>query len=51
VNVGGERVTVTNITGASSPQTFTVTRSVNGVIKAHSAGAEVHLWSPVYFAF
>lgn len=51
VSVGGERVTVTNITGASSPQTFTVTRSVNGAVKAHSAGTEVHLWSPVYFAF
>lgn len=48
LNVGGERVTVTNITGASSPQTFTVTRSVNGVVKAHSAGAAVSLWAPNY---
>lgn len=27
-------------------QTATVTRSVNGVVKAHSAGAEVRLWQP-----
>lgn len=41
--IGGERMTVTNITGGSSPQTFTVTRSVNGIVKAHSAGAAVTL--------
>lgn len=44
--VAGERVTVTNITGAASPQTFTVTRSVNGVAKTQSAGAAVRLWRP-----
>jgi hypothetical protein len=44
VNIAGERVTVTNITGASSPQTFTVTRSINGVVKAQSSGADVRLW-------
>jgi hypothetical protein len=44
IAVGGERMTVTNITGSSSPQTFTVTRSVNGVSKAQSAGADVRLW-------
>lgn len=44
IKVSGERMTVTNITGASSPQTFTVTRSVNGVVKAQSAGADVRLW-------
>ncbi|WP_406336650.1 hypothetical protein OG814_33370 [Streptomyces zaomyceticus] len=41
--VGGERMTVTNLTGASSPQTFTVTRSVNGVVKSHLAAAPVKL--------
>lgn len=46
VRVGGERVTVTAVAGASSPQTFTVTRSVNGVVKAHDAGAVVSLWTP-----
>lgn len=40
---GGERVTVTNISGASSPQTFTVTRSVNGVVRSHT-NATVELW-------
>jgi hypothetical protein len=46
VVVSGERMTVTNITGASSPQTFTITRSVNGVVKAQSAGADVRLFFP-----
>lgn len=44
VNIGGERITVTNITGASSPQTFTVTRSINAVVKAQSSGSDVRLW-------
>jgi hypothetical protein len=43
VVVGGERVTVTTVTGSSSPQTFTVTRSVNGVAKPHEAGEPVAL--------
>lgn len=43
-----EKMTVTNITGTTSPQTFTVTRSVNGVAKSHSAGEEVHL-ADVYY--
>ncbi|MCP2248732.1 hypothetical protein [Lentzea aerocolonigenes] len=47
--VGGERMTVTAITGSTSPQTFTVTRSVNGVVKPHSAGAEVHVFEPFRF--
>ncbi|MGW1938949.1 hypothetical protein [Streptomyces goshikiensis] len=41
--IGGEVMTVTNLTGASSPQTVTVTRSVNGVAKSHSSGAPVRL--------
>ena len=44
VNIAGERVRVTNITGASSPQTFTVTRSINQVVKAQASGADVRLW-------
>lgn len=48
--VAGERMTVTNITSATSPQTFTVTRSVNGVIKAQAAGASVRLWSTPRYA-
>lgn len=44
--VSGERITVTNITGSSSPQTFTVTRSVNGIVKSLPAGAPVRLYVP-----
>jgi len=43
IEVGGERMTCTAISGAGA-QTFTVTRSVNGIVKAHLAGAEVKLW-------
>jgi hypothetical protein len=46
IRVGGEVMLVTNITGAASPQTFTVTRSVNSVVKAHTAGAAVELAQP-----
>jgi hypothetical protein len=46
INIGGERITVTNITGASSPQTFTVTRNVNGVVKTQTQGTDVRLWQP-----
>ncbi len=46
IRVAGEVMTVTNITGSSSPQTFTVTRSVNGVVKAQSSGADVRLAHP-----
>lgn len=46
VVIGGERMTVTAVTGTSSPQTWTVVRSVNGVVKSHSSGAEVRLYHP-----
>lgn len=42
----GEQVTVTAIAGASSPQTFTVTRSINGVTRAHAPGSNVSLYAP-----
>jgi hypothetical protein len=45
--VGGEQIRVTNITGASSPQTFTVVRSTNGVVKTHAAGTQVHVAYPI----
>lgn len=47
IMVNGERMTVTNITGTSSPQTFTVTRAVNGVSKATTTGDVVTLVDPV----
>lgn len=50
VNIAGERIRVTAISGASSPQTFTVTRSINGVVKTHAANEPVHLWHPARFA-
>ncbi|WP_060888074.1 hypothetical protein [Streptomyces caniscabiei] len=33
-----------------NPQTLTVTRSVNGCVKAHAAGTDVHLAYPTYLA-
>jgi len=47
ITVGGERMRVTNITGAASPQTFTVVRSDNGVVLAHNAGDPVHVAYPL----
>lgn len=46
IDVNGERMTVTAVAGASSPQTFTVTRGVAGgaAAKAHDAGVTVKLW-------
>lgn len=48
--IGGERVTVTNMTAASATfpytQTATVTRSVNGVVKAQTVGTEIHVADP-----
>lgn len=50
ISIGGEQITVTGITGASSPQSFTVTRSVNGVVKAQDAGSDVRLFFPTIYA-
>ncbi|MGH3097908.1 MAG: alkaline phosphatase D family protein [Streptosporangiales bacterium] len=50
VECGGETVTVTGITGAASPQAFTVIRSVNGVVVAHDAGEVVRLAHPAVIA-
>jgi hypothetical protein len=46
ITVAGEVITVTAITGSSSPQTFTVTRSTNGVVKTQTAGTDVRLTHP-----
>lgn len=43
LNIAGERVTVSAITGSASPQTAAVTRSVNGVVKVQKVGATVRL--------
>lgn len=44
--IGGEVVTVTASTGGTSP-TWTVTRSVNGVVKGHSANDAIALSRPL----
>lgn len=44
--VAGELMNVTAVSGTSSPQTFTVTRSVNGVVKTQLAGASVQIARP-----
>ena len=49
VLVAGERMTVTAVSGSSSPQTFTVTRSVNGVVKSHAAGEAVTLYDSTFY--
>lgn len=43
IMVGGEEMTVTNITGTGLTQTFTVARSVNGVQKTHAINTPVTL--------
>lgn len=47
LEVGGEVVRVTNVTGASSPQSVTVVRSVNQVVKGHDGNAPVRVRSGV----
>jgi len=48
VVTGGEVMTVTGIAGAAPDYTFTVTRSVNGVVKTHTSGVAIDLHRPVY---
>jgi hypothetical protein len=50
VTIAGEQMTVTGVTGASSPQLFALTRSVNGVVKTHQAGEQVRLTHPAVIA-
>jgi len=47
VMLGGEEISVGAVSGTSSPQTFSsVTRSVNGTVKAHSAGTALSVARP-----
>jgi hypothetical protein len=46
ITVGGETVNVHGISGTTSPQTFYVNRSVNGITKAQTAGTGVSLARP-----
>jgi len=54
VLISGERITVTSMAAATGTgpytQTATVTRSVNGIVKAHASGEAVALAVPVYAA-
>lgn len=52
IDIGGERMTVTSVSGTGATQTLTVTRNVNGLPggKTHSIGDEVHLADPVYYS-
>jgi hypothetical protein len=52
IYVDGERMTVTDIAGtAFGPleQSFTVVRSVNGVVKGHAIGTPIRLWNPARY--
>jgi hypothetical protein len=49
--VNGERMTVTAISGTGTPQVFTCTRHVNGIIKSHVTGEEVRLFRQVRYGF
>lgn len=54
VIVTGERCTVTNVTNGSASgtgwtQSMTCTRSVNGVVKRHLPGEEVHVFQPARY--
>ena len=44
IEIAGEQITVTGITGSTSPQSFSVIRSVNGVSKSQAEGAAVALF-------
>ncbi|MFD0772660.1 hypothetical protein ACFQZ2_01845, partial [Streptomonospora algeriensis] len=43
LQLGGETVRVDTVEGEQSPQTMTVQRSVNGIVKSHPAGTRVRL--------
>jgi hypothetical protein len=45
-----ERVTATAVSGASSPQTLTITRGLDGYTLAHDAGAALVLFQPLRWA-
>jgi hypothetical protein len=50
IGCNGEQMTVTAITGTSNPQTFTVTRAINGISKATNTNDVVSLWKPTSIA-
>ncbi|MDG4762378.1 hypothetical protein O7620_31350, partial [Micromonospora sp. WMMD710] len=51
VRVGGERLTLSGISGTTSPQTAAISaRGVNGAQRAWPAGTEVNVWQPAVAA-
>lgn len=50
IQVDLEVMKVTNISGSSSPQTFTVVRGVSGQKVQHSAGTQVHIFPRAIYA-
>ena len=51
IEAGGVRLRVTAISGASSPQTFTITQApINGITKTIPAGTPVSLWTKARYA-
>lgn len=50
VRLAGEVMTVTDISGTTSPQVFNVTRSVNSVVKDQVVGTDIALNKPTYVA-
>ncbi|WP_411118981.1 hypothetical protein [Streptomyces sp. 058-1L] len=47
VTVGGEVMRVNSCLGTALSQTFTVTRSINGIVKSHASGTPVRLTHPM----
>lgn len=50
IKMAGEEIQVTAVTGTTSPQTFTIVRSINGVVKSHVAGEPIELATPARYA-
>lgn len=50
LEIEGERMSTTFVGGAFAPQQVNVTRSVNGIVRAHGAGVRVKLWRPAGLA-
>lgn len=50
VVVDGEVVRITDVAGGANPQTWTVTRNINGFARTHAAGASIDLLNPIVLA-
>lgn len=51
ITIAGEKMTVTGVTGSAPNQTLTVTRHIDGIIKAHVPGEAVHLYRRARYSF